>query len=69
MDSFGNCVDECPRNSSYYEVQKQKICKCELIGCKTCSIESLNNNLCTSCDTEEGYYPIYEDLYINNLSF
>ena len=40
-----------------------------MIQCKICSIESLNKNLCISCDTEEGYYPIYDDLYINNLNF
>ena len=67
---FGNCINVCPRNSYYYnETISQKICKCELLQCKTCSKESINQNLCTSCDIEEGYYPIYDDLYINNLSF
>ena len=67
---FGNCINVCPRNSFYYnETISQKICKCELLQCKTCSKESINPNLCTSCDIEEGYYPIYDDLYINNLSF
>ena len=68
---FGNCIDECQRANSYYfnGSINQNICKCELIQCKTCSIESLNQNLCTSCDTEEGYYPKYDDLYVNNLSF
>ena len=68
---FGNCIDECPRNNSYYynETINQNVCKCELKQCKTCSVESLNENICTSCDIEEGYYPIYGDLYINNLSF
>ena len=67
---LGNCIDICPKNYSYYnETISQNICDCELIQCKTCSIESLNKNLCISCDTEEGYYPIYDDLYINNLTF
>ena len=68
---FGNCIDECPRNNSYYfnESINQNICNYELKQCKTCSLESLNKNMCVSCDTEEGYYPTYDDLYINNLSF
>ena len=67
---FGNCIDDCLRGDFYYnETIEQNICKCELIKCKTCSIESLSKNLCTSCDTEKGYYPIYDDVYINNLPF
>ena len=67
---FGNCIDECPRKSFYYnETMEQNICKCELSQCKTCSINSLNENLCTSCDIEEGYFPIYDDLYIKILPF
>ena len=67
---LGNCIDACPKNSSYLNITiNQTICKCELIECNTCSIESLNNNSCTSCNSEEGYYPIYDDLYVNNLPF
>ena len=67
---LGNCINQCPQNSSYYnETIFQNICKCELKQCKSCSLESLNYNICTSCDNEEGYYPIYDDLYINNLTF
>ena len=75
IDKFlylGNCVQTCPRISDSFflnETISQKICKCELIKCYTCSMESLSNNLCTSCNTEDGYYPIYDDLYINNNPF
>ena len=35
--------------------------KCE-IKCGKCSIESiLNNKLCISCNTEQNYYPLYND--------
>ena len=67
---FGICIDKCPHNSYYYdETINQNICDYKLIQYKTYSIESLTQNLCTSCDKEEGYYPIYDDLYINNFSF
>ena len=33
-----------------------KICKCELIKCKSCSNESLSKNLCISCNEEDKYY-------------
>ena len=67
---FGNCIDECPINSSYYnEKINQSICRCELIECKACSIESLNKNLYISCNNDEGYYPTYDDLYNDTLPF
>ena len=66
---FGNCIDECPKYYFYNDTINQNICDCELTKCKTCSRESLNNNLCTSCDNEEGYYPKYDDLNINNLDY
>lgn len=60
---LGNCIDECPGDSYINQTTEQKICKCELTQCNTCSMDSLNKNLCTSCDTENGYYPLYEDSF------
>ena len=65
---FGNCVDSCKNDSYYYnETINQKICKCELDNCDTCSLESFNEKLCTSC--KDGYYPIYDDKYDINYPF
>jgi surface protein len=61
---FGNCIEKCTRDSYYNESINQSICKCELPQCYTCTRESLDQKLCTKC--EDGYYPIYDDLYINN---
>ena len=64
---FGNCISKCPRNAYYLnETINQKICECELEQCRICSLESLNKNLCISCNTENGYYPIYDNFNINN---
>ena len=64
---FGNCLEKCPREDSYYynESLNQTICKCELPQCYTCTKESLEKNLCIKCD--KGYYPIYDELYTKNL--
>ena len=60
---FGKCIDECPRESYINKTNQQKTCKCELEQCYTCSIDSFNQNLCTSCETENGYYPSYNDSF------
>ena len=64
--NYGNCISNCPRGSYINETTNQKTCKCELNSCLTCSIESLNLGLCTSCENDNGYYPIYDDLNIYN---
>ena len=51
---LGNCVTTCPKDSYTDEITQQKICKCELDKCLSCSYESLNKNLCLSCDNENG---------------
>ena len=56
----GRCEDNC--TFGYYEDDNDssiKICKCEKIKCKICSIESLNNNQCVSCN--DGNYPMLND--------
>ena len=52
---------KCQRDFYYNESINQNICKCELPQCYTCTRESLDQKLCTKC--ENGYYPIYGDLY------
>ena len=66
--NLGNCVDTCKRG--YYHDKTDlsiKICKCDLIKCFSCSIESFNSDLCISCN--DGYYPIYDQYNNNNNSF
>ena len=62
---FGNCVDNC-ENGFYIDNNdlSNKICKCDLKKCFICSKESLENNLCISCN--DGYYQKYEEININN---
>ena len=57
---YGNCVDnnECLRGTYYNENTQQNSCKCDLIQCFTCNIESYYKHLCTEC--ENNYYPIYD---------
>ena len=57
---FGNCLSEC-KNEYYLDAfdNSIKICKCENIKCFNCSLESLNYDLCISCN--DNYYPKYND--------
>ena len=58
---LGKCVSDCSRGY-YNDIKNQvKTCKCELLNCYSCNLESFNKGLCLEC--EEGYYPIYN---INN---
>ena len=64
---YGNCVSNC--KNGYYEDENNpsiKICKCDLIKCYICSQESLNQNLCITCNNENGYYQKYDEL--NNIN-
>ena len=58
--NLGNCISECKRDFYINQTIQQKICICDLIQCYTCSKESFKKNLCTSCDVENGYYPLYD---------
>ena len=60
---FGKCVniEECSRGFYINETTGQNTCKCDLEQCDVCSLESLNKNLCITC--EKDYYPIYDNNY------
>ena len=45
--NYGNCISYCPRDYYINRTNNQNTCKCELEQCQTCSIESINLNLCT----------------------
>ena len=55
-----NCVTNCI-NGYYIDKDDSsiKICKCINPKCLECSLESLANDLCISCN--DDYYPIYND--------
>ena len=66
--NFGNCVSSC--ENGYYDYYNEtlnlniKTCKCDLENCLECTKESLNNNLCITCNNEKGYYPIDIMIYL-----
>ena len=56
------CINNCPKrtfNNNY-------ICEDCHEDCNICNKESLNNNLCITCNNEKGYYQIDND--INNVN-
>ena len=59
----GKCVDECKNGNFSDELDSSiKKCKCDLIKCKECTLESLSNdNSCISCNEEKGYYPKFNN--------
>jgi hypothetical protein len=62
----GNCVIAC-QYSSYIDDNENNVCTCSSnIKCKECSIESRKKDLCISCNTEGGFYPIYSNTLYNN---
>ena len=60
--NYGNCISNCPRGSYINETTNQKICKCKFDQFFICSIESFNSDLDISCELNNDYYPIYNDL-------
>jgi len=58
--NYGNCINNCSRGFYINKTNNQRTCKCKIEQCLTCSMESLNRSLCTLCDEESGFYPIYD---------
>ena len=62
---LGNCYNTCI--PGYYKVGEENICKCFNKKCLNCTEESLEYNLCISCNKEDGYYEKSDEkIYINN---
>ena len=62
----GNCLTNC-KNGYYKDSLNNNICKClSNIKCKICNDESIEYNLCISCN--DGYYPKENDPS-HNLSY
>ena len=61
------CIDNIQEGYYINDSDSKYINKCN-IKCKKCSLESIkDNNLCISCNKENGYYPKYNDIIINSL--
>ena len=63
---LGNCYNTCLPGK--YEINGVEICKCFNEKCLDCTEDSLEFNLCISCNTKIGFYPKSdEDLNISNF--
>lgn len=64
----GNCVKQCTYNV-YINNDNIKVCSCPLnIKCKECSDESLQSNLCITCNDHDNYFPKFSEknnIFIN----
>ena len=60
------CIDNIPEGYYINDTEHNTINKCD-IKCKTCTLESVNNNLCTSCNNENNYYQKEDDISIINF--
>ena len=60
------CIEEIPEGYYLNDPYNKTIDKCD-IKCRNCSLESMNQNLCISCDISAGYYPLYNNS--NNETF
>ena len=65
--NYTGCLDYIPEGYYLNNTNLKTINKCD-IKCGNCSLESLKNNLCISCNTNNNYYPIINDC-LNNNSF
>ena len=54
------CIDEIPLGYYLNDSNLKTIDKCE-IKCNNCTLESLLENLCISCNINESYYPKFND--------
>ena len=58
---FGNCTDNCI-NNIFTDTDSIEKCKCSKnIKCENCTKESIDSDLCITCNTGEGYYQKYND--------
>ena len=64
---LGNCYTSCHKGSFINSGIKK--CICHETKCKECTIESLEYDLCVSCNDLEGYYEKLDDINNKNISF
>ena len=63
--NYTGCLDEIPLGYYLNNSILKTIDKCD-IKCSNCSLESMLNDLCISCNINESYYPKYNDSSNNN---
>ena len=63
---LGNCYTSC-RYGDFIDSNGIKKCKCHRTKCQECTTESLKYDLCVSCNEEEGYYEISNNINISNF--
>ena len=57
----GRCYKNCP--NGYYTDGEKKICLCMSdVSCKDCPSENNPNKLCSTCNTDNEYYPKEEEI-------
>ena len=61
-----DCIDKIPEGYYLNDSIQNTIDKCD-IKCKSCSLESIQYNLCIDCNNNENYYAKYNDSSNNNL--
>ena len=61
--NYTGCLDTIPSGYFCNSTEKKTIDKCQ-DKCKECTIESFNNDLCTECNENEGYFKL-DDNSIN----
>ena len=62
----GNCYENC--TEGFYNINGKDYCKCFDKKCLNCTEESLEYDLCITCNTEAGYYQkIDENITIGNF--
>ena len=54
------CLDSIPEGYYLSSITEKTIEKCPS-KCKSCSLESINNNLCIECNINDSYYPKLND--------
>ena len=64
-NNMTECIKEIPEGYYLKNIELKMIEKCDE-KCQLCSNESIQNNLCISCNINKGYYPISIDYDINN---
>ena len=63
--NYTACIEEIPYGFYLNDSNLRTIDKCD-IKCGNCSLESVKNDLCISCNTNNNYYPKFNDSLNNN---
>ena len=69
INSFYECYNKDEVQIGYYLDTTNNIFKACDVKCRTCSYDSIknNNNLCTSCNLDENFYPKSDESLTNQI--